>query len=195
MVKVSIASNVGTNTWGGQFPDQTTANSWIAQGQTANWWGKPVRTLTADESGNVVDVDGSTPNLSLATSTNTATDTNGVTVNTYNMPADYTITLTDISAQILTEQMIQKGLQAQQIGATCMAQVYAINEAKLAAGTITTANFEAILADTTLQQIERMLWNGSLASALAMLNTYTSPYYTFSDIATVTAIITNSGLI
>jgi hypothetical protein len=97
-------------------------------------------------------------------------------------------------AQPSVPSSVSLGLQCQQVGAQCIAQVYALNDAKFAAGTLTQADFQSILADTTLQQIERLLWAGALATAQNMLSTYTSPYYTSADIATVSAIITNSGL-
>lgn len=113
----------------------------------------------------------------------------------YVMPAQYSIAQADITNLVANQDAIQKGLQCQTVGATCVAQVYALNEAKFTAGTLTTQDFQTILADQTLLTIERLLWNGSLATAKAMIQAYTSPYFTSDDIASIVAIIDGSGLL
>jgi hypothetical protein len=174
-------------------------NQWLSTQFDATHYepgfGLPQRVLNSDEQGNVVDTDGSIPDLSKALSTQTSTDQFGQTIHSYTMPAQFTITSLDITAQLAAQASLQKGLEAQSVGAMAVAQVYVLNEAKFAAGTLTTQDFQTILADTTLQTIERLLWNGSLATAKAMIQAYSSPYFSADDIASVVAILDNSGLI
>ena len=146
-------------------------------------FGKPVRTLTEDASGAVKDIDGSDANIALATATGTDADGH----KTYQMPAEYELIQTDITAQVAAQKLLEKGLAAQAVGAGVVAQVWAINQGKYAAGTLTDANLQAIVSDATLQTIERLLWNGSLEMALALINSYSSPYFSASDIATIIA--------
>ena len=172
MIQVSILNTITNQAYGGQFPDQTTANAWIAEGTAANWWGLPARTLVANSQGVVVDIDGSSPNLSLATSQGTQTNPDGSTPVTYAMPAQYTVTSTDISAQVAQQQAIQQGLQDQQTGATIIAAIYALNNAKMQAGTLTVAQFQAMMQDPTISLIRECLWTGALSAAKAMITAY-----------------------
>ena len=90
--------------------------------------------------------------------------------------------------KILTE----KGLKAQEQGAQIIAQIYAINEANMSSGTLTNAHFAAMLADTNLANIERLLWSGSLVTALALINALPSPnpYFSSANIASIVAALT-----
>ena len=113
------------------------------------------------------------------------------------IPAAYTVTQTDVTAQLAAQALVQKGMQAQQVGAQIIAQVYALNEQNIAAGSLTAAQLTAMLSDTSLAQIERLLWNGSLATALAMIQASTTlpNYFSSAQIAQIKAAITASGLV
>ena len=254
-IQVSI-TNLKTNQvgWQATFPDQTTTNAWIAQGEAGNWWGKPQRTIIPNLGGILIDIDGtmlnpanaqsssvvtiaqavpalaasftgipagtstfinitaqtagSQGNVSLAADakstisalisawnmanpTNQLTLTSGdgtqipsagnivltngadaipaVTQTQYVFAAEYSVASTDVTAQVAQATAVQKGLVAQTIGAQIIAQIYAINEANLTANTLTLTQFQAMLSDTSLAQIERCLGNGSLATALALI--------------------------
>jgi hypothetical protein len=102
---------------------------------------------------------------------------------------------TDISPQVLQQDLIQKGLKAQQDGATVIAAVYAINDPKLASGAMSLSDFQAMLSDTTLQQIERLLKNGSIGTAKAMISSIasTTTYFTSDEINQILGLITSLG--
>lgn len=183
MIQVTVTTSQSSAMWGQILPDQATADSWIAEQIAANSWGRPDRQVASN--------DPEMDNEDLSKSTGTETSAN---VLYYIFPADYTIVQTDISAQVAQQEAIAKGLAAQQVGAQAIAQVYAINDAKFAAGTLNAQDFQAILADTTLQMIERLLWSGSLSTAKSLIQTLNSPYFSSDDIASVVAILDASGL-
>ncbi len=107
--------------------------------------------------------------------------------------SEFTTEITDITPPVIIPDAkqiaIQKGLMAQQVGAECIAHVYALNEAKFTAGTLTTQDFQSILADPVLQQIERLLWNGSLASAKQMIQSYSSQFFSADEIISIVSVI------
>ena len=193
MIQVNVTL-VGASTVGfsSQFPDQATADAWIAQCESSNVWGKPARTLTANEQGIVLDIDGTTPNLALAASTGTAADGFGNTVNTYTFNADYTVASADITAQIAIQAAVQKGILAQNFGAQVVAMVYAYNDINITSGALTSATFNALLLDVTVSNIERLLWNGALATALAQIQgyAYLTTYFSALQISAIESAIT-----
>jgi hypothetical protein len=72
MIQVTVINNkTGLMGWGSQFPDQPTANAWIAECIANNWWGKPARTVTPNPQGVLVDFDGAILDPSRAASINT----------------------------------------------------------------------------------------------------------------------------
>lgn len=103
--------------------------------------------------------------------------------------AGYVIAQTDITAQYAQQQAVQTALQNQSVGATIIANVAALNESLLAAGTMTQATFATYLADQNVLNIERLLWNGSLVTAKALIqSTNLSAYYTADQVNTILAL-------
>src|SRR5271165_1995651 len=76
-------------------------------------------------------------------------------------PSTYMITSTDVTSQVTQQAAVQQALANQTVGATIIANVAALNESKLQAGTMTMLQFTAMLADQNYLNIERLLWNGS----------------------------------
>jgi len=106
-------------------------------------------------------------------------------------PSGYTITSTDITAQIAMQQAVAKAMSDQDTGARIVANVAAINEQMLGAGTMTQGQFNALLADSTISNIERLLWNGSLVTAKALINANLSDleqYYSTDQINQILAL-------
>ena len=195
-IQVNITlTSTGVVEWTMNFPSTDEANVWVAQYESTSTWGKPQRVLVANEQGEVVDTDGSTPDLTKAIATGTMVDAQGVTVNTYTMPADFTVTQTDITAQVEDAAAMELALQCQAVGAKCIARVAVINNAKFAAGTLTIEQVQAMASDPTLIAINTLLQTGALATAKAMMEAYTGAYYTSADIAQIVAVITASGLV
>jgi hypothetical protein len=100
-----------------------------------------------------------------------------------------TLQRTDVSAQATKDQLVAQSLKNQSIGASIIANVAATNEMKLAANTMSQQTFTALLADQNVLNIERLLWNGSLVTAKALIQaTDLSAYYTSDEIATILAL-------
>lgn len=176
-----VRNNVVTNEWTSDFagPDYYEPSfgkkaRWVAEDSNGNVPGEDV--LTSDSSRRII-VDG------------------GREIIEHHFLAQFTIVSEDVTAKLQAQHLLEKGLEAQSIGAMAVAQVYVINEQKFAAGTLSPTDFQAILADQTLAQIERLLYNGSLNTAKAMIQAYVSPYFSAQDKATVIAILDNSGLL
>lgn len=176
-----------------------TTNSWTSDEFGADYYeidfGKKERVLVATEDGIVIDVDGLEADITKAIATGTMVDKNGITVNTYTMPADYTVTETDITEQLEEASAIAYGLKCQEAGAKCVAKVYAINSAKFASGTLTREQFLTMASDPTLALIERFLWGGALGTAKTLLSAYVGTDFTTEDINQIITIIDESGLI
>jgi hypothetical protein len=62
-----------------------------------------------------------------------------------------------------------KGLKNQEIGRIVLAKIYAINAQKTRLNLLTSEQLTAMLSDNTLKTVERLLLNGSLSSALALI--------------------------
>ena len=238
MIQVSVSNSLTGNSYGGVFPDSTTANAWIAQTAASGVWGNaPITAEAASYSGIpfglatpvviTANNTGSAGNINLPIDTvssistlisnwNAANQSNELTLTSgdgtqiplttnsivltggVSALGGYTVTSTDITAQVALQASIQKGLQCQAFGATVIAQVYAYNESNLASGALTTAQFNAMLADTTIANIERLLSNGSLSTALSLINSYTTTletYFSSAQVSAIAAAISGSGLI
>ena len=89
---------------------------------------------------------------------------------------------------------IQIAEEAQAVGMQCIAEMNVLCAAKLAAGTLTQAQEQAMATDTTLAPIFELLECGALDEALALISAYNGVYFNATDAATIAAIITNSGL-
>jgi hypothetical protein len=82
-----------------------------------------------------------------------------------NIPGTVEYTVVDITAEIQAKALIETGIKRQELGSKIIAQVFAINEAK----GLSAAGFQTMLENTTLQNIERLLKNGSLRTAKTMI--------------------------
>lgn len=82
------------------------------------------------------------------------------------------------------QQAIQDALAAQAKGAEIIAAIYALNTAK----NITAMELQTLMADSTWQMIERLLWAGALDTAKTMVQGYTNTFYTDADKAQILAL-------
>ena len=106
-------------------------------------------------------------------------------------PSTWTATYADVTAQVALNALAAKGLKAQQLGASIIAQIFAINETNLLSGALTSGQFTSLLADTTAANIERCLRNGSIATALILAQGWgaISTYYSAPQIAAIEALM------
>ncbi len=91
------------------------------------------------------------------------------------------------AAAVTSMLAVQKGLAAQSFGRTLIAKVYALNEAKAAAGLLTAESFQVVLADETLKMIERLLINGSLKTAKTLIQGMGNTFFSSGERAAFVA--------
>lgn len=108
---------------------------------------------------------------------------------------EWSYTVTDVTAQVAQQQAVQDGLARQSVGASIIANIFAINEAKMSAGTLTVTQLQAMMQDPTISIIRELLWSGALSSAKAMVQAYdvtaANAYFTASDQAAILALLAN----
>lgn len=71
----------------------------------------------------------------------------------------------------------QKGLRNQEIGKIVLAKIYAINAKKTRMNLLSSEQLSAMLSDSTLKNVERLLLNGSLASAVSLIQAMPDQYF------------------
>lgn len=162
MIKVNIYNKQNELGWFAKFNTQQEADAWINQEVSNNSWGKPDRWVRENQE-----------DVSQALETREVQNIEGSYLE-YKLAAEYTIEQMDITAQVNQENLLQEGRQRQELGAEVIAKVYSINESKQ----ITPEQFSAIMADSNLERIERLLWTGSLKTAKLMIQALDNTYFT-----------------
>lgn len=181
MIKVKIfkADNLEVQTHGATFPTQAEADSWLAQGAQGKWWGEPewtevipavteeIQTLIAeailDDQGNVVVPAQYSTNVSIIEPEQTVVH-----------PAEYTVVIQDITAQLNQEKEIAKNLSRMDFGRRLMAELAASNQADLISGALTVP--QIIEAEASLAYVQRLISNGSLSLAVQVLSGLEVPH-------------------
>ena len=171
MIKVQDIKN-GIMLIQNAFNTNQIANAWIAEQEALKAFGKPDRWVSEDR----IAIEGEDIGLAIDTITEPI---NGVDVTLYKFAKEYTINIVDLSAD--PYDIVDKGLRKQNFGASIVAQVYAINEKKISNGTFNNTIIQALLTNATLAQIERMLFNGSLATAKVLIQSLDNTYYTAGE--------------
>lgn len=162
MIKVSILNKQNEVGWFAQFNTQQEADIWINQEINNNSWGKPDRWVKAEDE-----------DVSQALETRIVD--NGISQYTeYRLPAEYSIAQEDITSIIEVQNKVSEGKKRQELGAEIIAKVYAINESK----NIDAITFNALMSDSTIERIERLLWTGSLKTAKVLIQTLDNTYFT-----------------
>lgn len=160
MIKVSITRQ-GVITNEAQFPTQSEAEAWVDQQNDAGSFGKPAGwyygdALTEEEK-------------ALATEIQTE-DQNGQPIPSgglYLLPAQYSVTYTDITVELAEQAEIQKYLTRMEFGKLIMAKLAQKNLKRLMAGETTV---EALVsAEAKLEVVQRLLLNGSTSLALGAI--------------------------
>lgn len=187
MIKVDIKrQSDNVIAWGGQFADQSSADAWIAGEVANNSWGLPERWEALQDND---------PKISSALDSREVieheADDSGPEAShmEYQLPAEYIIVSSDVSAQATLEAKTSEAMNNQSLGAWVIARVAAVNESKLSAGSMTQQQFMALLADQNMANIERLLWNGSLVTAKAMISALDHTYYSAPEIASILAML------
>jgi hypothetical protein len=148
MFKVSITKN-GIQTHGAQIDTLIEAQSWVDECVAYNCWGLPERP-------ELNELGEPTGNI---------------------LPAEYTIEITDITAQVEEETLKAKSKLAINLGGDILAEIRHLNVSK----NLSQLAFLALIDDLELAKIERLLWLGSFETAKAYVNVYSGSSYTAEE--------------
>jgi hypothetical protein len=170
MIKVNIKkNNVLTNC--GQFENIEKANTWLEEckanksfGKTAGYYSE--MDLTEEEK---------------ATATEIVEPTEMDPNRQYLIPNQFEEEVLDITNELAMQQSIQEGMKRQELGKKVIAAIFAINEVK----ELSAEQFTAILNDTNLLKIERLLINGSLRTAKLFIQALDNTFYTNEEKQTI----------
>jgi len=99
----------------------------------------------------------------------------------YRLADEFSYVITDITLELNAQSRFERGKARQDFGASIIAQVYGINEEKIAAGTFDSAALQALLTNATLAQIERFLFNGSISTAKVLIQSLDNTFYTAGE--------------
>lgn len=174
MIKVQIKkNNIVTNQ--AKFNTQEEAEAWFLENKQTGVFGKPggwynENQLTTEEKLSAVEV---------AEVENPYKGENEPEkINIYKIEDSFTHEYIDTTLDDKKEERFSKGKKRQEQGASIIAQVYGINEEKVENGTFDNAKIQSLLADTSLFQIERFLFNGSLQTAKFLIQGLDNTFYT-----------------
>lgn len=92
-------------------------------------------------------------------------------------PQGYTSNIVNIAQLKQFQSDEKKGYANQETGRKVLAKIYAINMEKIRLGLIDQAGLQAILTNPTLATIERLLLNGSIGSALNLINNMPDTFF------------------
>jgi hypothetical protein len=156
MYKIKIIKNE-IKTHGASFESIELANAWLDEGKNAEWWGKSEQIE--------LDLDGvPTGNI---------------------IPAEYTVVIEDITAQLEKEKALEKSKLALALGADLVAEIRLININKNMSAEV----YLALIQDQSLAAIERLLWVGSFETAKAFIQSYDGPFYTSEEKLSIITLI------
>lgn len=194
MLRLSISSNKHGNVFK-DFETQLELDNYVQEITESEHWGKNDRWVNADQEDVSNAIETREVEISPATSEVVDPESGEIlteaipakTITEYRLAAEYTIQQEDITAQVLTESLINDGKSRQELGALVIAKVYSINESK----NISAQQFAAMIADANLERIERMLWTGSLRTAKMMIQALDNTYFTPDEKSTILSMLEN----
>jgi hypothetical protein len=188
MIKTLIKKYGNEITHSAFFETQELATAWVNHNKLTGTFGKPDRWLTEaqaiDEDKDLADA------IDIAEMINPFPG-NGepATYMIYKYPAEFSVEYVDITTEVAAQAVKARGLGSQNAGAEIIAAVWALNEVKLEAGSLTAQQFQAILADQSLALVERLLWNGSLRSAKSLIQAYSGDLFSAEEKTLIVALI------
>lgn len=173
MIKVLVRKE-GEVKFSGEFLTEELADAWIAEQTELKSWGKPERLVAESQ----LAIEGEDPAAAIQV---IIEPTQFGEVKFYRFAPQFTTEKVDITAQKAKEAAIAYGLEAQDTGKKVIAIVTAINDAKFEAGTLTEAQFQDMLANQTLSNIERLLKQGSLKTAKILINSLDNTFFSAAE--------------
>ena len=172
MIKVSIfkTTDLLNSTHGATFPTQAEADAWLAEGTRQEWWGKAAYTeiipavtemqevivtpAVLDGEGNVV-----TPAVK---------EMQEVVVTPEQViehPAEYTVVIEDISAQIIEKNKVAARAKRRAFGENLIDKISTINDSK----SLTVEQVDAFMSDALITNLREHLWAGNIDTFISKL--------------------------
>ena len=96
-------------------------------------------------------------------------------------PEGYTYETIDITEIKRKEKALEAARASIAFGAEIISQINMLNGERYAAGLLTDAQFGAMMNDPALFKIERLLWNGSMKTALMLIELQDETYFSSND--------------
>jgi hypothetical protein len=172
MIKVTVKNKLDQVTNEAVFANEELADAWIAENELTQAFGKPGRWIfPANFKGESAEDADDTRLVESPTGNRTE----------YFFGPDYFVSKTDVTAELDFEALWFKCEKRQAYGAKLVAFVFAVNQAKFEAGTLDAEKFQAFLSNSTLTLIERLLFNGSLDSAKALIQSLDTTYFSAGE--------------
>lgn len=112
---------------------------------------------------------------------------------TIDHPAEYTITIEDITAEVEKERKLQDRIKKQEFGAKFMAEVLELIDRKVAAGELSQGDLIAMESSADLMLIEKCAWRGMIDTLKGLVTNYTGIYYTQADKDYLVDLIVKAG--
>lgn len=100
---------------------------------------------------------------------------------TVEVPDAFTVEITDVTAEYTLNAAIELGKSRRLAGEAICDKIFAINMSK----NLSPQQFQALLQNPTLGAVERLLKNGSLATAKALIESMDETYYTGPEKASI----------
>lgn len=180
MIKVTVTSTASNKTIAfSEFKTQGEADVWIEKNKSINAWGKPERWV--EESRLIKEGEDAKNAIETAFMDNPYPgpgEPKQFTI--YKFAGDYSVASSEVTIDPL--EASKESIEALSYGAELIACVRTLNKSKLLAGTMTLAQFNALLADPLSVNIERALWTGSFNTAKQLMALLTG-YYTSDEMA------------
>ncbi|HZX13697.1 MAG TPA: hypothetical protein VFF49_04780 [Thermodesulfobacteriota bacterium] len=172
MKKIEVKKN-GVVTHAGTFETQELVDAWVAKEIDNNSWGKPERWVRAEAE----DISNALEQRVIQTEFETYTE--------YKLASEYTIEITDVTAEFEERSKIQKRTKKRFFGEYMIDKIAASNEAK----NLTIEQIEAFMSDTTIFSLREHLWAGNIDTFITKLTASdVSAFFTTEEKAYVIAV-------
>ena len=155
------------------FEDDKMMNEWLQMLETHYAWGKPERWVKESDE----DISNALEQRVIQTEFETYTE--------YKLASEYTIEITDVTAEFEERSKIQKRTKKRFFGEHMIDKIAANNEAK----SLTIEQIEAFMNDTTIFSLREHLWAGNIDTFITKLTASdVSAFFTTEEKAYVIAV-------
>jgi len=170
MKKVIIKRLNGSES-GSQFDNDQEMQAWIDDNIANNSWGKPAMWISEHDAIEK-QIEGSISSRRIGDHLE------------YYVPAEYAVEISEVVIDPM-DALIAKALQDQEKGKKILAIVHALNTKKFNYGLLDQNAFLAMLDNSELKYIERLLLNGSLETAKHFMSKLDETYFSKEEKAAI----------